>query len=147
MIRKSMLKYIKVSLWGLIFPWIMVTSCAPQPFLLSDHQQFLVFGDGGGFTGQIRQYYMLPSGQVYYSNNIHQPPEYIKKVSKDVFAQIVSNIHALNMINHQVAQPGNVFKLIEYHTAQATYKWLWQSKEDAPNAQLIYNNFKQLINE
>lgn len=147
MIKKSNSKFIQIYLLGLILPYILLSSCAPQPFLLSDHQQFLVFGDGGGFTGQIRQYYVLPSGQVYFSNNIHQPPEYIKKIPKDVFAQIVSNIHALDMINHQVAKPGNVFKLIEYHTAQATYKWLWQDGDDAPNAQLIYKNFKQIVNE
>lgn len=133
--------------WLFLVVMVFTFACAPQPLILNEHPQYLVFGSGGGFANQSTYYYFLANGKVYLSKDIHEPPQYDRKLSKEHFDQMVENIYQLDMINRQMIEPGNFYKFIEYHTAQASYKWVWHQDSLAPNAHVLYKNFKYLLNE
>ena len=101
----------------------------------------LIFGKGGGVTGQAIVYYLLENGMVFRSQGIAENP--IEKYGKIPIADarsILDNYNTLNLRDIDFVHPGNIYHFIEWKKGTDSHKITWgdNSFEVDENAQLLY---------
>ena len=75
--------------------------------------EFIIFGTGGGFTGQVSKYYFTKEGFLY--ANSGEEIKLIGKSSKTLATQIFSNYSTLGLGKLVLNAPGNKYFFIESH--------------------------------
>lgn len=86
-------------------------------------KDYISFGNGGGFTGQVKKYYLLRDGSVWTSGTAGQ--EKIGSISKNACSQLFKNFTALGMDKMTLNEPGNKYYFIGQRAKNLdlTLKW------------------------
>ena len=101
----------------------------------------MIFGKGGGVTGQAIVYYILENGMIFRSQAITQSAfEKYGRISKDVTKSIFENYHLLRLKDIDFIHPGNVYHFIEWKHGTQSHKITWGDPnfEVDQNVQLLY---------
>lgn len=104
----------------------------------------LMFGNGGGFSGEETTYTLLPNGQLFQSSGFTEAQEELEPVPKKEATRCFEQAHAVahTPFNH----PGNRYHFITYKTSSQENRIVWGGTE-APPAQVtaLYNALTKLI--
>lgn len=86
-------------------------------------KDYISFGNGGGFTGQIKKYYLLRDGSVWTSGTGGN--EKLGSLSKNTSTQIFKNFTTLGMDKLTLNEPGNKYYFIGHRVKNLdlTLKW------------------------
>ncbi len=110
----------------LTFILVNIISCHTSKSVFSlqtSKKDILIFGSGGGFTGQVTKYYLTKDGKIYLQNA--EVAEKAGNISKSVSAQIFANYIMLNLDKLELNEPGNKYYFIELTTPnkKTAIKW------------------------
>jgi hypothetical protein len=89
----------------------------------------LLFGNGGGFTGEATIYLLLDNGCLFSvitdknSNNENYIP--LKKLSGKITQQLFSKANDLQTYQTEFSHPGNIYYFIGIKNKQATHRITW----------------------
>ncbi|MEZ4948137.1 MAG: hypothetical protein R2769_08420 [Saprospiraceae bacterium] len=103
----------------------------------------ILFGEGGGFSGNVKEYILLENGQLFTRTTFAGTPEELPKVKKKtaetIFQELTPTIMEMEYI-----KPGNKYAYIQYQVDSSTnYRVVWsESDEKAPEKAVNY--FDQL---
>ncbi len=113
-------------------------------------KDFLIFGNGGGFTGQVTKYYLTKDGDVYQQSG--DTTELRGTVIKSVSAQIFTNFNSLGLNQLSINEPGNRYFFVELKEGNSKVSLTW-GKEPLGNKNLeifykvLMNSVKSLNQE
>src|SRR3982750_3489246 len=73
---------------------------------------YLVTGSGGGFSGQVIQYYVLSNGNVYKSESLKKENSLLKTLSKKETKSVFKKLKELHLEKVNFNHPGNMSHFI-----------------------------------
>ena len=131
----------------LIFCTVLITSCKTQEFTpLNYNEEMIVFGKGGGFTGQVKEYCLLSNGQFFKDSNRGEDILSLENVDKQRVDQIFKSYQLLQLSEETINSPGNSYSYIIFKKNNVEHKILWGSKDDiaADKIKIYFSNLMQL---
>lgn len=116
----------------LLFCLFLVTlsSCKSQQYTietLPDKQ--LVFGRGGGISGEVSTYIILENGQVFHKNSLTQEHSEIKSISKKKAVSYFQKMNSLKLSELNFDHPGNMYYFLEEVNGEERHRVTWGSND------------------
>ncbi|HHJ50381.1 MAG TPA: hypothetical protein ENJ88_05675 [Phaeodactylibacter sp.] len=108
----------------------------------------LEFGQGGGVTGAVKEYTLLPNGQVFVKNTLDNYYLELKRVKPREFKSAWHKLDSLRFLKYDFYHPGNVYAFlrlsdeeVEQEIAWDPYGY-WQPEEGFLK---VYNQLMQTV--
>jgi hypothetical protein len=127
-------------LFSTIFFSIGFLQCKTQEFTPYDYkEEILIFGKGGGFTGESIEYSLLSNGQIFKGTNKEGNVIELKKLKKRKVDQIFKNYHLLKFDEMMINRPGNIYYYLELKQGELKHKIQWGAHDfNCPETLNIY---------
>ncbi len=109
---------------------ILLFSCKSQQYTvdtLPDKQ--LVFGRGGGISGEVTTYIVLENGQVFYNNSLTKENSEIKSLSKKEATSCFQKMDSLKLSEMSFDHPGNMYYFLEEVNGEERHRVTWGSND------------------
>lgn len=114
-----------LSLFALFF-----FSCKSQTYTLENlPEDVLVFGSGGGISGEVRIYTLLENGQVFYSSSLTKEHTEMERLTKKEAASYYEKLEALKLSEVNFDHPGNLYYFIEDVKGDESHRITWGSND------------------
>jgi len=110
----------------------------------SYEKEKIYFGGGGGFTGELKEYCLLESGDLFKINPSSRAAALSNNIKKSAAKKILNQIKAANFQDYNYDQPGNMFYWMKHQTKADSSYLIWGH----PNIEVdeeISSIYKQLI--
>ena len=119
---------------------LLLLECKTQDYTPYDYDgEVLIFGKGGGFTGQSIEYSLLSNGQLFMNTHKEGNVTELKRVEKSVAKQIFSNFHSLGFGDLDVNKPGNTYYYLGFRHDGKAHKIQWGAHDyKTPQTLKIY---------
>jgi len=105
-------------------------SCKSQRYTLNDLPDTqLIFGSGGGITGEINTYTLLENGQLFYNNSLSKESKEIESLSKKEAAVCFQKMKGLQLSQMNFNHPGNMYYFLEEVKGDERHSVIWGSNE------------------
>ena len=133
-----------------VFLWaaclIAAFSCnRPTYSLQSPPADHLVFGSGGGFTGAVTEYYVLPDGQLFLVDGLQKDTTALEPIKRKQAKEIVAQCQALNLREQAIQQPGNRYYFIRQGTVDGIVEATWGAAGYTPPT-AVTDFYQELMN-
>lgn len=134
----------------LILSLFLVTlfSCKSQQYTsndLPDNQ--LVFGRGGGISGEINTYTLLENGQFFYNNSFTKENAEIKSLTKKEATSYFQKMAVLQLSEMNFNHPGNLYYFLEEVNGGERHRVTWGSNDHtiSEKCKAFYKELRTLI--
>jgi exopolysaccharide biosynthesis protein len=128
---------------------IFLFSCQSEKYVsLKDYPQEkskIIFGNGGGFTGQVNAYVLLENGQLFSSNSLTNETKELKVLKKKELKTLFKNMEALQMEKRTLDNPSNMYQFLEFVKEGKIHKYQWGNLKDKPEFEDVGKMYEQLI--
>jgi len=109
-----------------LFLLLALCSCKSQQYTPDTYEKAsIVFGDGGGFAGLVKQYCLLDNGQLFLKasrqGEYEQLTQLKRKDTKACFAMLESE--AMQGVRYE--QPGNIYHYLQLPKGESTQRIVW----------------------
>ena len=106
------------------------------------------FGKGGGFSGEVKKYVLLESGQLIGQSSL-RPGEVaeLKFIKKGLVRKIMASAKAMDC--DTVKSPGNMYCFLMVYAETDTCSWVWPQGGPAPSEEtsMLYQQCMDLVPE
>ena len=108
---------------------------------------YMVAGSGGGFSGQVIQYYIFSTGDVYRTKSLSKESTLFMTLSKKQTKNIFKKLKALQLEKMDFNHPGNMTYFIEQHKKENvhTVKWGDNAAQVPSNVSAFYKELMDTI--
>lgn len=120
------MKKIYVVTLALLF---LVTACGPQGVLYEYQDTKIVFGSGGGFTGQVSEYHLDARGNLKMIEGLSGKEVELGKVKKSDLKAIYKALDELDLSKINFNEPGNMYYFLQEVQSPKSYKVTWGSPD------------------
>jgi len=127
---------------------LMFFSCKAQQYTLDSlPEKQLIFGSGGGITGEVNTYIMLENGQVFYSNSLVDEHKELKSITKKEALGAFEKTSALQLSEIDFNHPGNMYYFIEEVNGEEKNRVTWgsTSHEVDEKCEALYKELRMTI--
>jgi hypothetical protein len=109
----------------------------------------LIFGTGGGFTGQVKEYTLLENGQLFSGAHQEGFVKELPKVKKNKTKQIFENYHSLHFDKITIDKPGNMYHYLIVKEGEKEHKIQWGAYDANPPRELtvFFANINKLASD
>ncbi len=109
----------------------------------------LVFGNGGGITGSVSAFILLPNGQIFQKENLRGTITELGSVPKSTAKKMLQKAQDLHLEDLNVQQPGNLYFFITYKTPQGEARCTWGNSDYKVDARLenFYRELMQMTHD
>ncbi|MEE9438663.1 MAG: hypothetical protein V3V14_06650 [Saprospiraceae bacterium] len=127
---------------------LLSTSCGSKKVIdptESDEPQ-IILSHGGGFTGEVKTFYLLENGQLFKSDDIAGTICSQKELKTNFSKQIFSNYKTLGINKMSRDTPGNMVYSITMKDKNGEHKIEWgRGQEGTEMLQVFYSNVMNMI--
>jgi len=126
---------------------LMCVSCKTQHKTPYDFEgQQIIFGQGGGFTGQVVEYTLLENGQLFTGTNQEGFVDELSKLDKKLVKQIFSMCKKYGFEDLKIDNPANQYYYFITKDGEKMNKVLWGvgDKEVPKELKILFGNLKNL---
>ncbi|MEL7219760.1 MAG: hypothetical protein AAGJ93_00495 [Bacteroidota bacterium] len=106
---------------------------------------YLAFGEGGGYSGAINTYFLLPNGQIFQSKGLTADTLAYAQMSKKSANQLIDRFNSLGLDTLNFDHPGNQYQFVEKHTQDKVLRLCMGDMQTAAPAAL--SSFYQALSE
>ncbi len=85
----------------------------------------LEFGQGGGVTGAVKEYTLLPNGQLFVHNSLNNYYLELERLRPRVFKQARHTLDSLRFLKYDFYFPGNVYAFLRYSDEEVEHEITW----------------------
>jgi hypothetical protein len=108
-------------------------------------ENYLAFGQGGGFAGSLTTHYLLSNGQLFISEGIEGAKISDGKIGKRKAKKMLKRYQE-EIRPYDFQEPGNLYSFLEYVAADTTYEQQWgRAGMDVPEPMLLFFKDLQLL--
>lgn len=94
--------------------------------------QYLRFGSGGGFSGELTTWTLLPNGQLFKSVGLDGPMVEWKQHARREGRKAFQEAETLRLLDRSpFSHPGNVYRFVEWADGERKQRITWGSREHA----------------
>ncbi len=111
--------------------------------------EYLRFGNGGGFTGIETTYTLLENGQVFKSVSRQFETQELATCKRKKVKQLFDRAESLNLTQVKFMYPGNIYQFMEILDDGVSNRIAWGEKDNPvdDNIKLLHEELMQLIVE
>lgn len=112
--------------------------------------QYLRFGSGGGFSGELTTWTLLPNGQLFKSVGLDGPRVEWKQHARREGRKAFQEAEALRLLDRSpFSHPGNVYRFVEWTDGERKQRITWGSREHAVDSavEALYGRLTALTRE
>lgn len=133
----------------LIFLGALITSCGTQGVLHEYRNTKIIFGSGGGFTGQVNEYHLDAQGNLKMTESLSGTETKLGKVKKGDLKRIFNALSEANLSEIDFHHPGNMSYFIREVDKTTTHEVIWGNPDlQVPEeVQKLYNLLVSTINK
>ena len=131
-----------------VFLLFTISSCGSQePFVPDTYEEeFITFGNGGGITGAVTQFYILKDGRTYKKIS-SDSLSFMGKMDKKVCQQQFSGLEKWGMKEMKINDPGNRYFFLDSNTGNNRLTW-GGNHEKAPDILIAFHaNLSRLVKD
>lgn len=111
----------------------IVLACGPQGVLYEYQNTKIVFGSGGGFTGQVMEYQLDARGNLKLIEGLSGAQTNLGKIKKSDLKKIYKTLSELNLSKMNINQPGNMYYFIKEVDSASINEVVWGNPDyDSP---------------
>jgi len=123
-------------LFGLLIASTMLFACKSTKDAVknTEHPSYILFGNGGGFTGKTTTYQLAKSGQIKKQSGIKSAFNSHSTVESAVCTQIFESIDKLELKDKSLNDPGNLTYFIEIHQDGTVHRLAWGGTSQEPDS-------------
>jgi len=131
-----------------LFSFFLFVSCATgkkqQDF--SDKER-LIFGEGGGFTGAVKEYCVLKNGYLFQKEEYEKSYTFRKKIKRKAAGNFFKTYNQKEIHTLNLNEPGNKYYFIVYYKKDKMYRITWgRNQETVPESvKELYRSLKQSL--
>ena len=104
---------------------VITTSCASQKALTQYAGTEIVFGNGGGFTGQVNEYSLSTDGKITLVKSLEGDTVMINTVSKKTAGKIFNLFSQSGIDTLDFKHPGNKYYFIKERKDGIKHEVIW----------------------
>lgn len=109
---------------------VVLFSCKSQQYTLDNLPETqLIFGRGGGISGEVTTYTVLENGQVFYHNSLTNVYKEIKSLPKKEATSCFSKMKGLQLSEMNFDHPGNLYYFLEEVKGEEKHRITWGSND------------------
>lgn len=130
---------------GILF---LIGNCKTVPFQPESYRDdYLVIGNGGGYTGIETSFYITTNGDVFRHSGRDTIFQKMPRINQKIVKQAIGSIDQLNLIDYQFQNPGNVYKFLSMNIEGKSNKVVWgdNQQEVSPAIANIYRLLNQSL--
>lgn len=104
----------------------------------------ILFGSGGGFSGEITTYILLENGQIFKHSSLKNSMLQMGSVPKTQVKQLIKAVKSLALDKKAIHKPGNMSYFVAVKNGNTEHRSVWGD----PNYQVdstLENKYKKLI--
>lgn len=107
----------------------------------------LCFGEGGGFTGAVKEYTLLENGQLFFREGVDSPLQELKPVRRSRARALFSELEEMNFSGITLDEPGNIYRFIEWREEGFRHRVSWGRSPElpAPSVQDYYRRLQAVV--
>ena len=109
----------------------------------------LIFGTGGGFTGQVEQYILLENGHLFSQNILTREFTGLGKISKKTCKKFFKEADTLGIASTSFTNPGNKYYFLEMKDSSHQNRITWgdQNTPIDPSFSKLYQHLMNTMRE
>lgn len=92
-------------------------------------EDYLEFGKGGGLTGEVTSYYLLPNGQLFSHSSLAKDTLAYGRLPKRTSEELLEQFSAAGLDTVHFNHPGNIYSFLKQHSATGIHSLIWGSTE------------------
>jgi len=126
---------------------LIISSCKTTRYGLEDYpDRQIIFGAGGGVTGQYETYTLFENGQFFYTNSISKETKALSDLPKSRFKALVKEMKAMDFKENTFQKPGNYNHFISLKEGEESYEYKWAegSAEVDPEVKRLFKSLMGL---
>ncbi len=89
--------------------------------------QQVLFGSGGGFTGEVTEYILLDNGQLFKKSSLKNTMTEMGQIKQKEAKQLMKEVEKLNLEKTKVSEPGNMYYFVCIKNGDTEHKTTWGS--------------------
>lgn len=131
----------------LLFSGLLLTnSCKTKVYSLQNlPKKYVCFGSGGGFTGLVSSYYLLPNGQMFFQTNFDTAATKLPNVNRKARKSVFKLLKEIKTADWMENKPDNIYQFIHYKTKDTMYSKMWYSGGPQPFFDTLSARLNNLI--
>jgi hypothetical protein len=83
---------------------------------------YLTFGSGGGYSGEVTTYFVLPNGQVFQHSSLGSDTLAYTQISKRSAKSLMDDFTSLGLDTLNFYHPGNMYRFVEKYRQDEVVK-------------------------
>ena len=108
---------------------LILAACSVQKTLAKYEDTRIIFGNGGGYSGQEMQYTLTPDGNIELYDNISRKTTLVSKLSKKETARIFDEMEEVILPGSDFNHPGNTYSFVRQVKDNKTYNIVWGARQ------------------
>lgn len=125
---------------------LLASSCGTSYTAANLPSKQILFGEGGGFSGNVKEYVLLENGQLFTRTTFAGEATELPKVKKKTAASYFMKLESLKEVSY--IKPGNMYEYVQYQVDSSTnYRVVWKNgDENAPeDVKMYFEELKALV--
>lgn len=118
------------NLFYLIIVIAIAYGCSSQNGLSQYENTEIIFGSGGGFSGQTIEYHINAEREITSTNSLTKETTSLGKLSKSKTRQLFEELSGLNLALKEFNQPGNMYYYVKESKGNKEAQVLWGEQSD-----------------
>jgi hypothetical protein len=142
-----LMKFIPAHLLSMAAVLLLLNGCHLQRYTPATFPgKQLIFGSGGGFTGEVIEYTLLENGQLFLNNTLTKEIKQLQRLSWKKRKWAFAEAEKLSLENISFNHPGNLYYYIQVKQGESNHRVTWGNPtEAAPPA--LEDFYKQLLSK
>lgn len=116
---------------------LIVSSCSSTKDVNTSPEIVLIFGNGGGFTGQLVEYVLDDKGTFLMNDKLKEEVTILRTLKKSEIKKIFEEFRSLQFDSINFNHPGNSFYFIKSNKSGSTHEVVWGEADNLPPTQII----------
>ena len=134
----------RFSILGVLLVFQIACSSQPKSSLSSEKDQ-LIFGRGGGMSGEIKSHILMNNGQLYATSSLYTDTVHIADIELKVIRRIFDQVDSLQFAALDFQHPGNRYYFVRHQQQEI----VWGSDDNPPPAAVkqLYDSLQNIVPE
>ncbi|HEY9115505.1 MAG TPA: hypothetical protein VIN10_12470 [Bacteroidales bacterium] len=115
----------------------LLTSCHSSKNLNSTSEKVILFGNGGGFTGQVIEYILDENGTFMKNDKLKSELTIMSTLKKSEIRKLFKELESIQFDTINFKHPGNTYYFIRSNTDNTSHEVVWGEPDNLPPTGVI----------
>jgi len=116
---------------------LLLGSCQSAKNLGGSSEKAIIFGNGGGFAGQITEYVLDENGTFLKNDKLKSEVTVLPSLKKAEIKKIFKELEKMQFDTIQFRHPGNTYYFIKSSNSGSTHEVVWGEPDNLPPNQIL----------